>query len=277
MWWILLVAVVLYGAFEIYRSRTSLQTEEFHIVIPSLPEEAEGYRIAFLSDIHNEGPLTKAEKAILREKPDLVVFGGDLLHKKRGEMGRVMPLVKALSKRFPTVMALGNHEELVRERFPEKWDAFFEECESAGVTILQNEWMNMKGFSLGAISVDAHKYYHPKGHTPEDYIDGDMMKNCPEGVKILLAHDPLQMDIYTAWGMDLVLSGHIHGGVVRVPFIGALLSPARNFFPVRANGLYQKENTQMVVSRGIGNKAFLPRFWNRPHLPIIILHRGEKE
>ncbi len=275
MWWLLLVCAVGYGIFEIYRSRTCLQKEEFHMLIPNLPEEAKGMRIAFLSDIHNEGPLFMTEEAVRQAHPDLVVFGGDMLHKKEAVWNGVLPLIKSLSKDFPTVMALGNHEELVKVRFPKEWDEFSRACEAAGVKILQNEWMEFRSVSVGAISVEAHKYYRPVGHTPETYIESDMMKNPPEGVKILLAHDPLQMDIYTAWGMDLVLSGHIHGGVVRVPLIGGILSPARAFFPVRTNGVYQKENTKMVVSRGIGNKVFLPRFWNRPHLPIVILHKGE--
>ena len=283
-WFILSLVflLLLYIVWEIHRSRTHIEAEEFILSVPLLPDGFEGFRIAFLSDIHDEGNVENLLSHVRALHPDMVLFGGDMLHKKRATWETVLPLMESLAKEFPTYAACGNHEEIIKEKFPDLWHTFQEKTASAGVRWLENEWIPIhQGASavfLGGISVYYDYYYHPKGHTASDYL-GDGTRQIyppPEGVRILMAHDPIQLGIYTKWGIDIVLSGHVHGGIIRLPGIGGLLSPARTFCPPRDNGLYKRGNTQMVVSRGLGNRAIIPRFWNRPHLPLIILTK-EKE
>ena len=94
----------------------------------------------------------------------------------------------------------------------------------------------------------------------------------PPGCTILLAHNPLLLDTYAAWGADLVLCGHVHGGLIRLPLAGGLLSPERKFFPKYDKGLYEKAGTKMYVSGGIGK----PRFWNPPEINLLYLKSVQK-
>ena len=268
----------LYALYEIHRSRTRPDAEEFPIVIPSLPPAFDGFRIAFLSDLHESPLASRLPEAVRNTHPDIVLLGGDMLHKKLASSERSITLTEALLREFPVYAACGNHEEILKERMPALWAEYFSHTENAGVHWLQNEWTPLRkdgeAIFLGGISVYYDYYYHPKGHSASDYVgDAPGFYPPPEGVRILMAHDPVQLSIYTKWGIDLVLSGHVHGGIVRLPFLGGLLSPARTFCPPRDNGLYRRGNTQMVVSRGLGNRAFVPRFWNRPHLPVIVLKK----
>lgn len=276
----LLCLFFLYLLFELYRSRNSLDTEEIPLSVKNLPAQFHGLRIAFLSDLHEAALAKRLPSAIDAAHPDILLFGGDMLHKKHHSCDRSLALMGALAKEYPTYAACGNHEEILKEKDPALWNRFLSETSSNGVKWLQNEWIPLKKGSdtlyLGGISVYYDYYYHPKGRSASDYVgDAPSFYPPPEGVRILMAHDPIQLGIYTKWGVDVVLSGHVHGGIVRLPFLGGLLSPARTFCPPRDNGLYKRGNTQMVVSRGLGNRAIIPRLWNRPHLPIIILQKGE--
>ena len=92
-----------------------------------------------------------------------------------------------------------------------------------------------------------------------------------DGFQLLLSHRPEFMDMYVRYDIDLVLSGHAHGGQFRLPFLGGLYAPSQGFFPKYDAGLFEEENTKMIVSRGIGNSAFPLRFNNRPELVLITL------
>ena len=274
----LLLFLFVYILFEIYRSRTQTEVEEIALSLPGLPAEFDGFRIAFLSDLHEGAIASNLPETVKAAAPDAVLFGGDMLHKKHRSSARSLALMESLSGPYPVYAACGNHEEILKEKNPPLWEDFLSRTKAAGVCWLQNEWTPLKKGDkvvfLGGISVYYDYYYHPKGHNTSDYLgEAPRFYPPPEGVRILMAHDPIQLSIYTKWEIDLVLSGHVHGGIVRLPGLGGLLSPARTFCPPRDNGLYRRGKTQMVVSRGLGNRAFIPRFWNRPHLPVIILKK----
>ena len=112
------------------------------------------------------------------------------------------------------------------------------------------------------------------GLSDESLRDGTvdwLMEDVPDGLSILLAHEPQFISDYARAGVDLVFSGHAHGGQIRLPFVGGLYAPGQGFLPKLTKGLYEVEDTTLVVSRGLGNSTFPFRFLNRPEVVVLTL------
>ncbi len=276
----IVVILLLCLLIEALRCHISIDVEEFPVFLSELPEEFDGFRMALLADIHNDCSPQKLIKRTEEANPDIVLFGGDMLERKKKPYHKVLPIIQTLAEKYPSYAILGNHEEIYRMRFREEWKAFRKE--TASLHWLENQWTTLKRGNaeiyLSGISVQPRYYYRPKGRNEFSYLPPDgydrIVREAPMGVRLLMAHDPFQLSIYENWGMDLVLAGHVHGGIVRLPFFGGILSPARTFRPPKDNGYYRQGLTGMVVSRGLGNNFAIPRLWNRRHLPIIILKKS---
>ncbi|SHH94836.1 metallophosphoesterase [Clostridium grantii] len=93
-------------------------------------------------------------------------------------------------------------------------------------------------------------------------------------MNILLVHNPKYFEKYSNWGADLIFSGHVHGGIIRLPYLGGLLSPDRRFFPKYDNGVYENNGNKMIVSRGLGNSHLNLRINNKPELIVVTLKKG---
>ena len=274
--WLLAALAAL--ALFFWDQQTRIQPEEYVIQAAGLPEAFDGLRIVQISDLHGglpgDGDFRRLLAAVEAQKPDLIAVTGDLIDRAE-QMERMGALARALAAIAPTYYVTGNHEWAVR-RVPE----LKELLARAGVTVLSNEFVTLErdGARLVVAGID-----DPNG--PADQKTGlELLEEvrAAEGADVytvLLAHRD-KVYTYDAWGYDLTLCGHGHGGIFRVPVLDrGVLGTDRNLFPEIDGGLYRYTSGKCcVVSRGLGSNttpihAF--RLFNRPHLPVVVLRSAE--
>ena len=252
----------------------ALEVNEYEIVSDRIPEAFAGFRIAQVSDLHNKdfgegyGQLLTLLSQI---NPDIIVVTGDLIDSRQTDLDVALEFAWQAGKIARVYYVSGNHEA----RVPEYEDLKIG-LVKAGVVILENQKVQItrEGESITLMGIDDPSFQ-------EDYLFGDSesvarqaiedLKNESDGYTVLLSHRPELFDLYVDTGMDLVFSGHAHGGQFRLPFIGGLVSPNQGFFPEYDAGQFTEENTTMIVSRGVGNSIIPIRFNNRPEIIVVEL------
>ncbi|MBQ8825092.1 MAG: metallophosphoesterase [Ruminococcus sp.] len=243
---------------------------------------SDNLKILHISDIHHR-TFGKCNSRIVEKtkkiSPDIIVITGDLISRNMKKYYNTGVFLKNLRKIAPVYLSLGNHE---LDLPPNLRNKLFKIINKSGVRILKNETVKIKknNFTtyISGITLDIEcykskdkkrKYKNLKQYTEKDLYNAIGNK---KGYTILLAHNPLFFEEYAKWGADLVLSGHVHGGIIRLPIIGGILSPERKLLPKYSKGLYKKGNTIMNVSGGLGKL----RLWNPPELIILILGLSAK-
>lgn len=240
------------------------------------------HKIAVLSDLHNNAYGKGNKKlidAINREEPDIIVVAGDLLVAKPGRDFSVpLALLENLSARYPVYYGLGNHEYRLRI-YPEKYGTMYEEymgkVRALGIHVLENECETVL---LGTDQVDIcgleieMQYYRRFRDEPmeEGYIEGLIGKKGSH-YTMLIAHNPSYFKEYSDWGADLTFSGHVHGGIVRIPFIGGVASPQIKLFPKYDGGVFAMNGHEMILSRGLGTHTINIRMNNPAELVLVTL------
>ncbi|HHX6348267.1 TPA: metallophosphoesterase [Pseudomonas aeruginosa] len=271
---VLLLAVCLFfvlAAF-VHINNNWIQVEPYTVAIQGLPKELDGLTIAHLSDIHlpkNASTVPNLIRLVAAQSPDLILITGDWVDRTADvSTCGLDELCKALSAIGPTYAVTGNHE--MENSGLAQWRMILQEN---GVGLVDNTYavLEKDGQSLALMGLANGVPY-----SPNRFEGLDSFQALP---KILLAHHPELWPSYCdnsyAIRPDLVLSGHAHGGQIRLPWIGGLLAPNQGFFPKYTSGHYAADNgTQMIVSRGLGNSIFPVRVFNRPHLPVITLTGG---
>lgn len=253
-----------------YDSNARLVVNEYPLFFTKLPDAFDGYRIVQLSDIHGAvfgDNNTALLNAVKNSTPDIIVITGDL-YDGGDEMVIIEPLIKSLTGIAPVYFITGNHE----------WDSgnlreLLKMLDKNGVTVLRNDY---KRLHLGDDAIVLAGIDDPNGpkdmKTPEELISEIRQKEGDPFI-ILLAHRNNYLDLSSQLGIDLVLCGHAHGGLIRLPFIGGLIGPTRELFPRYTSGVYIEGRTKMLVSRGVGNQTGFPRFLNNPQIPVVILRK----
>ena len=273
---VLIVSVLIILAIGIWIlwSNTTLEVNEYEIVNDRIPQGFDGFRIAQVSDLHNAEFGEGNEKLIQllsQTDPDIIVLTGDLIDSRHTDIEIALDFARQAIKLAPVYYVSGNHEARVREYEDLKMG-----LAEAGVVILENQNVQItrEGESITLMGIDDPSFQ-------EDYLFGDSesvarqaiddLQNESEGYTILLSHRPELFDLYVDTGMDLVFSGHAHGGQFRLPFVGGLVAPNQGFFPKFDEGRFTEENTTMIVSRGVGNSIIPIRFNNRPEIVLVTL------
>lgn len=244
----------------------ALQTSTYTVTSTHLPPEFEGYTIPQVSDLHNTEFGHSNQKLLdrLREaKPNIIVLTGDLIDSHKTDTALALSFARQASTIAPTYYITGNHEAWLGEGL----DPFLTQLAATGVTILRDQATELhhQGASITLAGLDdpdaasqpITQRLHPLV-SQQDY-------------EILLAHRPEDIQTYASAGADLVLSGHAHGGQIRLPFLGGLIAPGQGLFPTYDAGTYQEGQTTLVVSRGLGNSLVPLRINNRPELVVITL------
>lgn len=249
-------------------SNFALETSYYTISNPKIPDAFSGFRIVQISDLHNAqfGHDNEALlKAIENEKPDMIVITGDLVDSRNTNFPVAERFAAKAAKIAPTYYITGNHEARLPE-YPELEQSLIR----GGVTVLNNEavWIERKGEKIQLIGLQ-----DPGIRKKTSQISGEeILKSLKEeNYTILLSHDPGNFPIFQRCAVDLALTGHVHGGQFRIPFIGGLYAPGQGLFPKYDAGLYRENQTQMIISRGLGNSAFPFRINNRPEIVVIEL------
>lgn len=277
----LLTILITFFIVELYIDSNFLQVTNITIKNKKIPSNFNGYKILHLSDLHSksfgEKNINLINK-INKINPDVIVMTGDMVNCNDVNYDSFLNLVKGLSKKYKIYYIMGNHEQSMEY---EKRKVIFDFLEANEVKILDNEkiilennnqtinlygsWCNLRYYSSSKIK---EKY-----EFTSEVMDR-IMENSPieeEKYNILLAHNPNFIEAYTKWGADLVLSGHIHGGMVRMPYIGGIFSPDTMFFPKYTSGVYNVNDKNLIVSRGLGRGVRGFRFLNRPEINVITL------
>lgn len=249
------------------------------VPVRGLPAGFEGLRIVHLSDLHGHEYGEDSEKLLAmtaEQEPELIVMTGDMIDRE-SQLSMLPALARGLAAIAPTYYVTGNHEWALGTGTVKRLKALLEEC---GVTVLSNQYevLERGGDRLVLAGVDDPNGYADQT-TPEELYDV-IRAGEPELCTVLLAHRNNLFDEYAAAGYDLVLAGHGHGGIVRLPFTDGLLGPGRQFFPTWTAGVYTLRDSTLFVSRGLGNNTTpIPgfRLFNRPELAVVVLTAQEGE
>ena len=270
----ILLLLALTMAFLFFDSYFRIVTEEYELSYPDLPGAFDGFRIAVLSDIHaavfGEDNIRLVDK-VRGAKPDIIAITGDFTDKHEGlpveeQLEIAEKLVADLLQIAPVYYITGNHE----------WDGggiwdLLEMLNERGVSVLRNRYTRLE---LGGEYIILAGTDDPNGPAdmikPEDFVNRiyEAEGDC---FVVMLEHRNDNLPLYSRLGIDLVLCGHTHGGIIRLPFTDGLIGPYREWLPSNTNGLYSLGDTHMVVSRGIGNHTGWPRFLNNPHIVVAVL------
>ena len=282
---ILFLGVLLFFM-ENKRSHTRLSLKYDRIQSDKIPAGFHDKKIAFLSDLHNnefgkdnEGIITILDQ----ENPDYVFVGGDMLVSKMGnEYGTALTLLEQLAKKYPVYCGNGNHEARLlwkAEENPESgviYEQYISAMKKAGVHHICNDTIKItEGEDWICLSeIDLPKPYYKKMSSAKldlEYMEEQIGCCEKDGFQILLAHNPAYFDTYVKWGADLTLSGHVHGGIMRLPFLGGVIDPAYHLFPKYDAGLFEKDGKKMIISVGLGTHSIKIRLFNPPKINIITL------
>lgn len=260
--------------------------QNYTVSFKALPEAFDGCRIVQLSDLHGNRFGKNQERLLLeieRQNPDYIMITGDMVTDCYDKsVSGVLDLLTALCRKYEVYYEPGNHETRALSRGEEKARQYMEFCEAVkktGVHYLENQRVclargNQKIFVYG---LSLERMYFGKlwrYRIPQkQHIEELLGKPEKEEFLLLLAHHPDYFPVYESWGANLVLSGHIHGGIAKLPYIGGVLSPTMKLFPKYDGGIYQGEgeDTKMVLSRGLGSHTIPLRPFNPPELVVVTM------
>lgn len=260
--------------FFVYNGNTKIEVEPFEISSSKIPLSFNGFTIVQISDLHNaefSNGNDRLLSLIKKENPDMIVITGDLVDSRRTKLGIALSLARQLQEIAPTFYVSGNHEARITE-----FKQLIEGLEQVGVTVLENKKVSITkhGETIRLIGVSDPSFYtdflFDSGAAVIEETYCSLAEKNNE-YSVLLSHRPELFDTYAQIGADLVFSGHAHGGQFRLPFVGGLFAPNQGFFPEYDSGLYKKDSTVMLVSRGLGSSIIPIRLFNPPHLVVAVL------
>lgn len=265
-----------------------LKVTHYRIISPKLPDSFQGCRLVVLADLHNASfgeNNHKLIQAIREQQPDYILIAGDMIVGKPEQETEVPAhLITELAKEFPIYYEKGNHESRVA-RYPETYGTLWKDYReklNGCVTWLDNEYVTLtrNGESIRLYGLDLDmKYYKRFQHASmdSDYLVWKLGEPESNLFQILLAHNPDYFPEYARWGADLVLAGHLHGGMIRIPWLGGMVSPMFLFFPKYDRGRYELDGHVMLLSGGLGNHTFKFRVNNLPELLVVELSNTEEK
>lgn len=267
----LLIVLIVWTVWE----NGAIAVSDITVFDGSVPQSFDGFRIAHISDLHNaefgEGNKNLLSK-ISEQDPDIIVITGDLVDSSHTDIEIALDFAGKAVDIAPVYYVTGNHEAHISE-----YDRLKDGLEALNVTVLDD--------SSAILERGGDKITLLGLADPNFTVKGDMLSEIPamiyaklnylydesEGFAVLLSHRPELFDVYAEFGINLILSGHTHGGQFRLPFVGGVVAPNQGLFPKYDAGLYTSGSSVMIVSRGLGNSIIPFRFNNRPEIVMIEL------
>ncbi|MBQ6631211.1 MAG: metallophosphoesterase [Romboutsia sp.] len=240
----------------------------------NIPSNFDKFKILQVSDLHNKEFGKNQNKLVnLTNKinPDIIVVTGDAIDSRKTNMDIAIGYLSQIAKIYPTYYVSGNHERRIKE-----YNRFEELLIQNNVKVLNNQYENIKigNEEISLIGMKDISFIKSKDKRKE-YLSTlkDIKKAVNNDFTILLSHRPEIIDIYSESKVDLVFTGHAHGGQIRLPFTDGLFAPNQGLLPRYTSGKFKKGNTEMIVSRGLGNSLFPFRIFNRPELIVATLNK----
>lgn len=250
-----------------------IQTTRYTIKSEEIPKAFDGLNIVQISDLQDATFGKKQAKlmnAIRKANPDLVVVTGDLVDSNHYDLTNSLDLIEQLVATTDVFFVLGNHEVAINQV-----DEITETLSSLGVHVLRNEAIHLEKDDevISIIGVDDPLMMGKQSpdQAMEQMVQAALSTVPQERYTILLSHRPELIDVYAENEVNLVFSGHAHGGQIRLPGVGGLIAPGQGWFPRYTSGEHQVEKTTMIISRGLGNSLFPYRIFNRPEIISVTL------
>lgn len=256
----IVIVIILFCNFQ----NKHLETTHYTYAAEQLGVDLDGYRIVQISDLHNAKFGKNNQKLVdrIREcEPDMIVLTGDLVDSNHTNVDRAVQFVDEIVKICPVYYVTGNHEYWLEKS---EYDELMDGLIGAGVVILDDQVVEI---SRG----DAK--FRLVGLDDKSLADGTLeaLLSDEKEFTVVLAHEPQYLVRYASIGVDLVLSGHAHGGQFRLPFVGGIVAPDQGFLPKYTAGEYYMNGTEMIVSRGLGNSVIPVRLFNFPEIVCVEL------
>ena len=253
---------------------TALVRTDVLVCSNGIPEAFDAYKIVQISDLHDAQIGENNEKLVAmtaETEPDCIVLTGDFVDSSRFHPERSLSVAESLVKIAPVYYVSGNHEAILPD---EDYQALTDGLRGLGVCVLEDESAELTrdGQSIRLIGLTDIGFHPGTLEEKKDALRTALSALLPEDeFSVTLAHRPELMDVYTECGAPLVLSGHAHGGQIRLPGIGGLIAPGQGLFPKYTEGKYEENGTTLVVSRGIGNSVLPLRVNDRPQIVVVQL------
>lgn len=248
-----------------YLNNNWLTTSNYTVSSSEIPSSFDNYRIVQVSDLHDatfgENQQRLVNK-IKQAKPNMIVITGDLIDSNRYNLQNSLDLIDQIVELSNVYYVTGNHEVATNDV-----DRIKEELTSRGVRVLSNESLNIErnGASISLTGIEDPL----TGQTASQMISASGVPS--DSFTVLLAHRPEDFQSYVDAGIDVTFSGHAHGGQFRIPFIGGLVAPGQGYFPKYTAGVYEQEQSKLVLSRGLGNSTIPIRLFNLPEIVVVTL------
>lgn len=246
-------------------------TTEYTVQSEKVPDAFVGKRIVQVSDLHNaefgedqQALLDKVEEA----NPDVIFITGDLIDSDRYDLERSMKAVDGLVEMSEVYYVIGNHEVSSNKLD----DEIIPALEERGVQVLRNrsviweengEAIQIAGIDDPLMDVNLHEAEFTRNSIAQ--------AGLTDAFTLMLAHRPEHLETYASEGIDVVFAGHAHGGQIRIPWLGGLIAPGQGWFPSMTEGIFESSDTQLVLSRGLGNSGFPLRVFNLPEVVVVTL------
>ena len=273
---LLAVIILAITGFAVYKGNSAVGTSYYDVGSNRLPASFDGYKIVQISDLHDsllgENHAYVVEE-VKRIAPQAIFITGDFIDSNRYNLEQSLLIVKELQGVAPIYYVTGNHEISTNDVTRIK-----ESLMELNVRVLTDEAdiiTSTAGEEMAFGGIE-----DPLASTLEDEVAvGQSVTQAFEGVskdvfKVLLSHRPEQFDTYMANQIDVTFSGHAHGGQFRIPGFGGLLSPGQGYFPKLTSGVHEKDGSQLVISRGLGNSIMPVRLFNKPEIVTVTLRRN---
>ncbi|QCR30811.1 metallophosphoesterase [Lysinibacillus sp. SGAir0095] len=232
-----------------------------------VPESFDGFRITQVSDLHDAlfgDNQAKLVKKVAATNPDVIFITGDVIDSNRYNLEQSLQAVREFVKISDVYYVIGNHEVATN-----KVEEIYEALSAIGVHVMPNTSMILEreGESIAILGIEDPL----NGYETQSMLGTALAGVDREDLTVLLAHRPEKFNTYVANNINLVFSGHAHGGQIRLPFVGGLIAPGQGFLPKYTAGTFEDGETTMNVSRGLGNSTVPFRIFNLPQLVVVEL------
>lgn len=238
-------------------------------------------KFVLLADLHNKSFGKENHRllsAIEEISPDGILVAGDMLTAEKGaDFSHALSLMERLAKSYPVYYGMGNHEYrlgLYPEQYPGMYEGYIAGLKKAGIEPLINEAAYLPAWNISVCGAQIDRYYYKhlrRAPMESSYLPKILGVPDRDKFQLLIAHNPVYFDAYADWGADLVVSGHVHGGIMRLPFLGGVLSPSLTLFPRYDGGLFREYGSTMILSRGLSSHTIPIRIFNPGELIVIDL------
>ena len=274
--WFIPIGILALSSWFLYRENNQIDTTAVTVQSDKLPAAFNDYKILQIADLHGKS-FGSRQKVLLKKvnklQPDVILMTGDLIDSRRNGEEEALQLMKQLIPDYPVYFVTGNHEVRLNLTILPK-------LERLGVTVLRNTYVPLErdGQFIELLGIDdptttrwSEGLQEPDGIRQS--LDQAQSTADPRAFQLLMAHRPEYLPLYAERKVDLVLSGHAHGGQIRLPFTDGMYAPGQGFFPELTAGQHTMENTRLIISRGLGNSLFPFRIFNHPELIVVTLRR----